>query len=294
MYNLMKKLVLSVAVATAITGSIEAQAINPFGNFEALQQTIECFRKPNTDYLTCTNKTVDSEEDTTPVSNTAPPPEPEGRYYFSEPSELVIPEQYFPEVHYLAPTVETMGPPAVNVGAITVEDFDLNGLDDVVIQMYWGKGRTWTDPEVCGGITPWGSQSTCFDNLDHEEENWNEMWVSTVFILQKEPGVWEVGNRELFGFDVPTFGYSGILNGTFDVNNDGYPDYLRSGAWEDGRPPAHIDPDDRWSPVNWGNAPQKAMISNGDGTLRIEDTGITGAFTAKVAKMQNGQWHAIY
>jgi hypothetical protein len=296
-----KDVVMNRFLSAALLSCAAASLSNPawsfqgFDLFQQIKQSIECVRKPNTDYLTCTNKTVDSEEeDTTSVSNPGPPPEPEGRYYFSEPSELVIPEQYFPEVQYLAPTLETMGPPAVNVGAITVEDFDLNGLDDVVIQMTWGKGRSWTDPEVCGGITPWGSQSTCFDNLDHEEENWNESWASVVFILQKEPGVWEVGNRELFGFDVPTFGYSGILNGTFDVNNDGYPDYLRSGGWEDGRPPANIDPDDRWSPSNWLNAPQKAMISNGDGTLRIEDTGITGALTARVAKMQNGQWHAIY
>ena len=126
----MKKLALSVAVATAITGSIEAQAINPFGNFEALQQTIECSRRPGTDYLVCTNKFVPAEEsqdeedtstDTTPVSN--PEPTPTGRYYFSEPSELVISERYFPEVHDLAPIRDHAGPPNTDLGTMEVADF---------------------------------------------------------------------------------------------------------------------------------------------------------------------------
>ena len=69
-------------------------------------------------------------------------------------------------------------------------------------------------------------------------------------------GKW--GNRELFGYDRPTFGYRGRKTEITDFNNDGYPDYYRAGSWEDGRAPEWLDPDDRWSPSNWGNAPQKS------------------------------------
>ena len=291
----MKKLALTVAVAAATTGSIEAQAFNGFMNFEALQQTIECVRKPGTDYLVCTNKTKDSEDeddtstdDTTPVSNPDPTPEPTGRYYFSEASELTIPEQYWPEVHDIEPGIaDHAGPPPTMLGEWGVADFDQNGLNDIVMQVRWGKGRNLTDPEKCGG--------TCLTNLDHEEEQWNDSWDSVVVLLQKDNGVWEVGNRELFGYDRPQVGHSVRKTNLADFNQDGYPDFMWSGAWEDGRAPDRVDPNDRWSPANWASAPQNVMISNGDGSYRMEDLGIkVFGHGSAVAKMQNGQTDVIH
>ena len=293
----MKKLALSVAVATATVGSVEAQAATAFFNFEALQQTIECIRKPGTDYLVCSNKFVpadDEEEETTPEPVVEPTPEPTGRYYFSEASEVTIAQDYFPAVHDLAPAYDYSGVPNTDLGAIEIADFDQNGLDDVVLDIWWKKGRQWTDPEVCGQTSSTGTQRTCFENLDHEEEQWNESWSSVVVLLQKEPGVWEVGNRELFGYDRPSFGTMGRKTQVGDFNQDGYPDYMMSGGWEDGRAPSRLDPDDRWSPPNWGSSPQKVMISNGDGTFRMEELGvILNAHGGTAAKMQNGQWHVI-
>ena len=292
----MKKLALTVAVAAATSGSVEAQAFNGFMNFEALQQTIECVRKPGTDYLTCTNKTVDSEEETTTEPEVESTPEPTGRYYFSEASELIISQEYWPEVHDKEPGVyDHMGPPPTMLGEWGVADFDQNGLDDIVMQVKWKKGRHLTDPEKCGGTTPLGLQGTCFTNLDHEEEQWNESWDSVVVLLQKDTGVWEVGNRELFGYDRPQLGHGSRKTNLADFNQDGYPDFMWSGGREDGRAPERIDPDDRWSPTNMASASQKVMISNGDGTYRIEDLNLrVYGHAGTVAKMQNGQTDVIY
>ena len=61
-----------------ITGSTQAGAFQGFDMFEMLQQTIECTRKPGTDYLTCSNKVVPptEETDTTPVVEPVPEPTP--------------------------------------------------------------------------------------------------------------------------------------------------------------------------------------------------------------------------
>ena len=279
-----------------------AWSFQGFDFFQQIEQSIECVRKPGTDYLVCTNKFVPAEEsqdeedtstDTTPVSN--PEPTPTGRYYFSEPSELVISERYFPEVHDLAPIRDHAGPPNTDLGTMELADFDQNGLPDVALTLWWVKGRQLTDPEICADTTRGDNTGTCFDNLDHDQEQWNKSWVSNVIILQKAPGVWEVGNRELFGYDRPTFGYRGRKTEITDFNNDGYPDYYRAGSWEDGRAPEWLDPDDRWSPSNWGSAPQKVMISNGDGTYTMEDLGIqVYGHGGTAALMQNGQWDAIH
>ena len=118
--------------------------------------------------------------------------------------------------------------------------------------------------------------------------------MTNVIILQKEPGVWEVGNRELFGYDRPTFGHLGRKTQIGDFNQDGYPDYFRVGAWEDGRAAERLDPNDWNTPANWGSSPQKVMISNGDGTYRMEDLDIKiYGHGGHAALMQNGQWHVI-
>ena len=57
----------------------QAEIPNPFGQFQMLQQTIECVRKPGTDYLVCGPKTQDEEEaeeiePQDPIAN--PEPEP--------------------------------------------------------------------------------------------------------------------------------------------------------------------------------------------------------------------------
>jgi hypothetical protein len=290
----MKRTLLAITALMLSIGCTKAGAYNPFDNFEVLQQQIECFRKPGTDYLYCTNKVKEEEEDdTTPVSNPEPNPEPVPEtYYFSDPVELVIPEQYFPAIMDVVPDiVGYMGPPASNLGSIEVADFDQNGLDDIAMDLYWSKSRNFTDPDKCGT----GHASVCFtDYVDHDEEQWNESWVTNVVVLQTAPGIWEVGNRELFGYDRPTFGHHGRKTQVGDFNQDGYPDYFRAGAWEDGRAAERLDPNDWQSPANWGSSPQKVMISNGDGTYRMEDLGIKiYGHGGHAAQMQNGQWHAI-
>ena len=293
--------VLSTALfsCAAATFSNPSWSFQGFDIFEQIQQSIECVRKPGTDMLVCSNKFVptgDEEEETTPEPVVTPTPEPEGRYYFSEASELTIPQEYWPEVHDKEPGVyDHMGSPPTMLGEWGVADFDQNGLDDIVMQVRWSKGRHLTDPEKCGGTTPTGLQGTCFTNLDHEEEQWNESWDSVVVLLQKDTGVWEIGNRELFGYDRPQVGHGVRKTNLADFNLDGYTDFMWSGAWEDGRAPERVDPDDRWSPSNWASAPQNVMISNGDGTYRMEDLGIkVNGHGSAVAKMQNGQTDVIH
>ena len=70
----MKKTILAVAIAT-VSLNAEAQLSNPFGQFEVIQQSIECVRKPGTDYVVCNFKPVDSEDDT---GNPEPTPAPVG------------------------------------------------------------------------------------------------------------------------------------------------------------------------------------------------------------------------
>ena len=291
MNRLLSTALFSCAAATFSNPSWSFQG---FDFFEQIQPSIECVRRPGTDYLTCTYKPADDTEeedsDTTPTSN--PTPAPVGRQYFEEPVELVIPEQYFPAINDIAPALSEMGPPDSNLGSIEVADFDQNGLDDMVLELYWSKSRDFTDPDVCGT----GHASVCWtDYVDHEEEQWNESWVTNVIVLQTAPGVWEVGNRELFGYDRPSFGNMGRKTQIGDFNQDGYPDYMRSGSWEDGRAAERLDPDVWETPANWGSSPQKVMISNGDGTYRMEDLDIKiYGHGANAAQMQNGQWHVIH
>ena len=75
-----------------------AWSFQGFDLFEQIQHSIECARKPGTDYLTCTNKVVPPDDtDTTPVVEpvtepTTPPvsnPKPEYDLYNHDQTELV-------------------------------------------------------------------------------------------------------------------------------------------------------------------------------------------------------------
>ena len=296
-----KDVVMNRLFSAALLSCAAASLSNPawsfqgFDFFEQIEQSIECVRKPGTDMLVCSNKFVpadDEDEETIPEPAVEPTPEAEGRQYFSDPVEITIPEENFPAINLIAPAREHMGPPNTNLGSIEVADFDQNGVPDIAMTLYWSKGRNFTDPERCGQE----HSSQCWtDYVDHDEEQWNESWTTNLIVLQQESGEWEVGNRELFGEDTPTFGLRGRKTQVGDFNGDGYPDYYRAGSWEDGRASERWDPENWESPANWGSAPQKVMISNGDGTYRMEDLGIKiYGHGGTAALMQNGQWHAIH
>lgn len=282
----MKKLALTVAVAAATAGSIDAQATTAFFNFEALRQTIECVRKPGTDYMVCTNKIVDSEdvEGITSEPVVEPTPEPEGNQWFSEAVDIEIPEFYWPLIH------ETIDGPHIEF--VDAMDFDNDGLMDLALFTGVNRGRYWG--EAGPGPLYQGNGEETFDDL------YGPSWASEVFLRQTEPGVYEVWNYELFGEDFINPGGLSRKRVLGDFNGDGYTDLVRTQATEDGRRTTKIagygtDREDDPYLDNWMSQ-QKAYMSNGDGTYRMEDLGdlVMWAHAITSAKNENGDLDIVF
>ena len=266
-----------------------AWSFQGFDFFQQIEQSIECVRKPGTDMLVCSNKfvPVDNEEDeeTAPEPVVEPTPEPEGNQWFSEPVDIVIPEFYWPLI-----SEKIDGP---HIEFVDAMDFDRDGLMDLVLFTDVNRGR------FLGGEDPGplyrGNGEETFDDTE------GASWASEVFVRQTEPGVYEIWNYELFGEDFVNPGGLSRKRILGDFNGDGYTDLVRTQAREDGRRQTQLsgirgtDTEDLPYRDNWMSQ-QKAYMSNGDGTYRMEDLGdlVMWAHAITSAKNENGDLDIVF
>lgn len=282
----MKKLAILLTIFMIFLPVTANSQISSFLSFENFYQNIKCIKNPDDDFISCSNYEIPDNEDVPEIQN-----EPvidknlNSDRWFEPYTEIDIASQYW---HEIAQETDIFGKPWWFLGIMEVADFDQNGLSDIILHSTQSKSRNHLDPDVC--------KTKCLTDYgyDYYTELWNDSWDAIVVLLQTADGNFVIGNRQLFGKDTIGFGNAPRKAVVADVNQDGYPDYLPSGAWEDGRPLLKEDPTDWRSTNNW-EAPQKIMISNGDGTYRIEDLDIiTYGHAVTTAKMQNGDIDLIY
>ena len=134
-----------------------------------------------------------------------------------------------------------------------------------------------------------GNGELTADDLD------GDSWTSEMFLRQTEPGVYEVWNYELFGEDFIYLGGMGRKRIVADVNKDGYPDLVRALNREDGRRNTILHSENEPYLDNWMTQ-QKAFISNGNGTYRIDDLGdlVMWGHAITTAKMENGDQDIVF
>ena len=285
MNRLLPAVLLSCAAAAF---SNPAWSFQGFDLFEQIQHSIQCFRKPGTDMLVCSNKFVpadDGEEETTPEPVVEPTPEPEGNQWFSEPVDIVIPEFYWPLI-----SEKVDGP---HIEFVDVMDFDRDGLMDLVLFTDVNRGRFLGEEDL--GPLYRGNGEETFDDID------GASWASEVFLRQTEPGVYEIWNYELFGEDFVNPGGLSRKRILGDFNGDGYTDLVRTMAREDGRRQTQLsgirgtDTENLPYLDNWMSQ-QKAYMSNGDGTYRMEDLGdlVMWAHAITSAKNENGDLDIVF
>ena len=234
-----------------------AWSFQGFDFFEQIEQSIECVRKPGTDYLVCTNKwtPADSDDDaedsadTTeePVVDTTPEPTPD-----SEPAwDLYNRERvYFDDSQI---SMDGCADPSKNLVYLNL-DVDLDGDQDVIF------GFTCFEPVT---DTEYLRQHVTYD----EFYGWIADQYLAVFI--NNDGVFE-NDQSIFGGEYPVFdttlkAWNGLNVG--DVNGDGYDDVLFQHHWDNsvfdivnGRA-FNID---RPTDVYYNNA-GSVMLSDGEG-----------------------------
>lgn len=250
------------------------------------EQLIKCVRKMNTVHFMQANiNNYQNNKYHLAKCNSTPANTLNNYPWFAEYTEIEIPPINW---HKIAHTTGIFGKPWWFLGIMEIADFDKNGLNDIILHSTQYKTRNVLDPSMCNEV--------CLSDYgyNYNEEIWSESWDALVVLLQISDGKFEVGNRQLFGQDSVGFGNTPRKAIIADVNQDGYPDYLPTGSWEDGRPLLKEDPENFRSPNNW-EAPQRIMISNADGTYRIEDLDmITYGHAITTSKMQNGDVHLVY
>ena len=155
----------------------------------------------------------------------------------------------------------------------TPMDFDNDGLMDLLLE----QALAWYGP----------GESMPNDNPD-------KFAPSNVILMayrQVEAGVYQDATQAVFGVDVVEFGELSRKVFTADVNNDGFTDVIGCLTREDGREMIY----DQANNLNW-NSPQKIIVSNGDGTYRVDVLSGDPLYQhgCTTAKMQDGSQHIIY
>ena len=207
----MKRILIALLL---ITGSTQAGAFQGFDMFEMLQQTIECTRKPGTDYLTCSNKLTpaDDTEDTTaePVV-VIPTPEPTGWDLYNR-HEIILSDKI------VMPNCDN---PTKNYTEISI-DVDQDGDLDLIygFQCFEMSERNLPDIKQRGYIK--------------HDPYWGWVGNSYLAVFINNNGVFQ-NDQSIFGGEYPlydqTFKSLGARNPA-DVNSDGYPDVVIYGHWD--------------------------------------------------------------
>ena len=151
-------------------------------------------------------------------------------------------------------------------------DFDNDGLMDLLLE----QAIAWNGP---GGTVP-------NDNPDlYAPSN-----VIRLAFKQVETGVYHLATQSVFGVDIVEMGDLSRKIMTADLNSDGFVDVLMCLHREDGREMSYDQ-----GYLNWSSR-QKVILSNGDGTYRVDDLGGDPQYQhgCTTAKMQDGSQHIIY
>ena len=185
---------------------------------------------------------------------------PSNRYFDPKHIDLVIPESLWESA-----------PQSSLEHAIPV-DFDNDGLMDLLLEQAVG----WYGP---GGNVP-------NDNPDlYAPSN-----VIRLAFKQVEEAAYQLATQSVFGKDIVEMGDLSRKVMTADVNSDGFADVLMCLTREDGREMSYDE-----GYLNWSSR-QKVVLSNGDGTYRVDDLGGDPQYQhgCTTAKMQDGSQHIVY
>ena len=101
-----------------------------------------------------------------------------------------------------------------------------------------------------------------------------------VVYLQDSNGNYKLGNKEIFGKDIMSFGSSAGKKVFADFNNDNFIDIAYALHREDGRPGPVVN-----GVLTWGST-QQVIMSNGDGTYRIDVLSGPPLFQRGIAAVQ--------
>ena len=207
----MKRTLLAITALMLSIGCTKAGAFNGFGNFEALQQSIECVRKPGTDYMVCTNKVTPS-DDAEPIVDPEPDPEPED----------LIPEYdlYNRDVQELNGLIDMVGcdnPSANHIKFML--DVDLDGDQDAVIGFecitYTQDPEDLKDQLTYDEFYGWIADSYLAVFVNHDGEFRNDQSIFD--------GEYPVYDKTLKNWYAHNVG---------DINDDGYDDISISHHWD--------------------------------------------------------------
>lgn len=182
------------------------------------------------------------------------------RYFDHRHVDIAIPEALWPDA------------PLSALEHVTPMDFDNDGLMDLLLE----QAFAWYGP----------GESLPNDNPD-------KYAPSNVILMayrQVEAGVYQDATQAVFGVDVVEFGELSRKVFTADVNNDGFTDVVGCLTREDGREMIYDQ-----GYLNW-NSPQKIIVSNGDGTYRVDVLSGDPLYQhgCATAKMQDGSQHIVY
>jgi len=225
-----------------------AWSFGGFGNFENLMQSIECTRKPGTDYMVCKPKTEPVEE---------PEPEPDPEPQTREVSwDLYNRTEIKLELEVDMPGCDNPTKDYVDVAL----DVDLDGDLDLIygFKCFAMERETILDAEQKGYI--------------QQDPYWGWVGNSYLAVFINNGGVF-VNDQSIFNGEYPV--YERLLKGSGakdaqDFNSDGYPDVIFESWWDNSD--WHVITN-KWlhteQRIGWYTSSYSIMLSDGSGGYKV-------------------------